>query len=753
MLREHRLRAGLTQEGLAERAGVSTHAISTLESGKRQPRPSSVTRLATAFELDPAQREQLIAAARRGVGRSSDPAVRVDGEEALPVAAVVPRMLPFAAPDFTGRSGEVDHLVALAADQDGLPGGTVVISAIDGMAGVGKTTLAVQVCHALAERFPDGQLFVDLHGFTPGKTPLDPSAALAVLLRAVGVGDDRIPSTVEERAQSWRSELAYRRVLLVLDNAVDAAQVRPLIPAGRGSLVLVTSRRRMPALAGATALSLAVLGQDEAVELFTRIVGPERVAGHPQELAEIVTACGLLPLAIRIAAARLAHRPAWTPVHLLARLRRQHRPLTELSVQDQSVDAAFAMSYHALAPEQRRLFALAALHPGDAFTVDAFAALTDLPPADAEDLLDELHDHHLLTEHLPGRFTFHDLIRQFAVERLAEDVTEADREAASDRLLTWYLHTSAAASRVLNPSRRHVCLDSSEQAWRVLDFPGYDDALAWLETEGTNLLAAAAQATRTGRHEIGWKLPITMWDLFHSRSQFEGRVDCNESALVSARALGDLEATAWVLNILSGAYQAADRQAEAADCLLQALEIRSRLGDVHGQASCLINLGYVHIELGRAAEAVGMLERALGIFRDTGRRSGEAAAHTNLGEAHMRLGNLATALDHHREALTIHLEVSDQFRIGRERANLAEILCRLGRLDEAAEQATLAHAANRDSGNRLDEAIALNILGQVHAADGRRSLAEQNWRHAHAILTDLGSPRAAEVGARLGTPG
>jgi tetratricopeptide (TPR) repeat protein len=341
---------------------------------------------------------------------------------------VVPRLLPYAVPDFTGRRGEVDRLLALALGPGGARARPLVISAIDGMAGVGKTALALHVGHALAGRFPDGQLFVDLRGFTPGQQPLDPGAALAGLLRAVGVSETALPSRTEERAQLWRSRAAGKRYLMVLDNAVDAEQVRPLIPGGPRSLVLVTSRRRMPALDGAVGLPLDVLGHDEAVELFTRIAGPDRVAGHATTVDEIVALCGRLPLALRIAAARLAHHPAWTPVELLQRLRRPRKLSTELSNHEQSVAAAFAESHHALTPAQRRAFRLAALHPGEDVTPHALAALVDSPPDETEDLLESLHDHHLLIEHTAFRYTFHDLLRTFAGERL-EEALEHHREA------------------------------------------------------------------------------------------------------------------------------------------------------------------------------------------------------------------------------------------------------------------------------------------------------------------------------------
>ena len=665
-----------------------------------------------------------------------------------PPGSAPPAQLLADLPDFTGRAQVAQRLEAVlvkSAEQTG--SGPVVLSSIEGTGGIGKTSLAVHVAHRVLRYFPDGQLQADLHG--AGGSALDPSELLARFLRGLGIPAEKIPADPEERAALYRTTLAGRRVLVLLDNVKDTAQVRPLLPGSGSCAVLITSRSALPGLDGAARLTLGVLDPDEALTLFTRIVGARTVTAEPEAVRAVLTICSGLPLAIRIAASRLVSRPGWEVKDLADRLGDERLRLSELTVEDRAVRASFEVSYRDLPPAHARAFRLLGLCESPTITIPAAAVLLALPVTSTARILESLADNHLLQSPNADRYQFHDLLRVYAAECARTDEPATACDAATHRILSWYLHTSAAASRMLNPTRRHVVLDAPQQAWRPLDFTNYSQALTWCESEGSNLLAVAAQASRTGHHEIAWKLPITMWDLFHLRRQLEGGIDCYARALASARELGDLQATAWVLTNLSSAYQGAGRLTEAADCLSRALEIRRRFADEHGEASCLINLGYVQVEMGHAAQAVELLEAALEIFRRLEVPAAEAAAHNNLGEAHKHLGNLRLALHHYQEALVIHRKGSDQFHTGRALTNVAETLCLLGRLDEAAEHARQGHISNRETRNRIDEAIALDVLGQVHAAKGRHTQAAQHWHHAYMILTELGDPRAAAIDIRL----
>ncbi|WP_162184778.1 AfsR/SARP family transcriptional regulator [Allokutzneria albata] len=403
------------------------------------------------------------------------------------LALTAPRSdLPGDVADFTGRADEIQRLL------DTSSGTTVVISAIDGMAGIGKTTLALRAAHQLADRYPDGQLFLDLHGYTEGRQPMEPAAALGSLLCAVGVSVEQIPDSVEERASRWRAELAQRKVLVVLDNAATAAQVRPLLPGTAGSLTLVTSRRRLADLDTACSISLELLPRADAIALLTRIIGRQRADAEPVAIEEVAQLCGYLPLALRIAAARLRSRPAWSVAHLAERLRDERRRLSELTVGDRSVAAAFSLSYHDLPPEQRRLFRLLGLVPGPHWDAYLAGALTGTPFTEAEEGLEQLLDVHLLTQPAPGRYQLHDLLREHARTVAFAEETEAERAAATDRVLGYYCTagTSAAQMGVPIEGVTDRPFRTDEITTGLPEFASYERGTSWLKTERPNLSAA-----------------------------------------------------------------------------------------------------------------------------------------------------------------------------------------------------------------------------------------------------------------------
>ncbi|WP_171074620.1 ATP-binding protein [Nonomuraea basaltis] len=424
LVRAWRERALLTQEQLAVQTGLNVRTVRRLETGKlRRPRTTSVRLLAEALDLNEGELSVLTRAAS---GFPEDP-------------RPAPQQLPADIATFVGRTRE------LAVLEDMGDAATVVITAIDGMAGAGKTALAVHAAHQLAPRFPDGDLFIDLHGYTQGMVPTDPADALARMLGVLGVPGESIPQCLDDRAALYRTVLADRKMLILLDNAADDAQVLPLLP-GRGScLVLVTSRRRLFGLDDARTLSVDLMPLPDTIALFTATAGQERVADAPADaLGEVVRRCGLLPLAIRLAAARLRAHPAWSVTHLLERLEQLQRRLSELHVGQRSITAALELSYRELTQDVRRAYRLLGTHAGTDIAPDAAAALFDTTAARAGQVLDQLLEVHLLQEPVPGRYRFHDLIRAHAAVA-AEEESETDRRAALNRLVTHYRYASSAA--------------------------------------------------------------------------------------------------------------------------------------------------------------------------------------------------------------------------------------------------------------------------------------------------------------------
>ncbi|MBP2329139.1 transcriptional regulator with XRE-family HTH domain [Kibdelosporangium banguiense] len=422
LLRAYRLRAGMTQDELAETSGVSTRTISLLETGKRdRPRLASARLLAEAFGLATEERATFL-------GTTTSHTVGHRGHSHAPTAATCGSFLPRDVPDFVGRSVELRRLLrSVPAGRDE----SVRVTTVDGMAGVGKTAFAIHAAHALADRYPDGQVYVDMRGFTPGRDPVEPVSALESLLYMVGGPPWRIPPTLDERSAAWRAALAGRRVLVVLDNANDPDQVHPLLPGTPGSHVIVTSRRRMPSVDASVPVSLDVLEQGDAITLFVEVAGYHRVRGQLDVVADIVQLCGFLPLAVRTAAAKLLHRPGWTVEWLADQLREQDRRLSELSVNGTvGVAGAFSLSCRQLDAEQLRLFTLLGTYPGADFDAHSAAALADVLPRVAESLLEDLVDHHLLIQPVAGRYMFHDLLRDHA-RALATELRSPDEEAGT----------------------------------------------------------------------------------------------------------------------------------------------------------------------------------------------------------------------------------------------------------------------------------------------------------------------------------
>jgi len=639
-----------------------------------------------------------------------------------PAPARAPCTLPYDLPDFAGRAADLGRLRATAD--------AVVITAIDGMAGIGKTALAVHAAYRLAPRYPDGQFFCDLHAHTPGARPVESELALERLLRMLGVPPESIPDGLDERAARWRAELAGRRVLVVLDNAASAAQVRPLLPGSPSCLALITSRRRLGVVEGATVLSLDVLPPAEATALFAAVAGADRAAAEPAATAEVVERCGRLPLAIRIAATRLAHRPQWTVAALAGRLRAGTDRLAELTLEDRGVGSAFALSYGQLEPAQQRMFGLLGLHPGAAFDSWSAAALADCPPAEAATALESLVDAHLL-QPAPGcgdsRYTFHDLIREYA-RRLAAAVPERDR--AHRRLHDYFLAAATAATDLIARDARRFEPTLAVPPRHLPPLAGLDAALGWLAAEHATLVAVAAQSE-------DWQLACVLRAFFELRGHFADWRASHERALQTAT---DPHAAALLRFSLGGLAMWTGRLAES----IEHLGLAARYGgDRQLQASALTSLGMVEHLAGRDTDATRHLHRALALDRSNPRTT--AMGWNNLALSEGRMGRAEAALAHHRQALELARRIDNASALRAILLGLGETSLRLGR--PAAEPFGQALELARAGRFRMQEALALD--GLAHATGDRAY-----WRSALGIFLDLGVASRAELVRRhLDRPG
>src|SRR5690348_11778306 len=660
-----------------------------------------------------------------------------------------PVQLPADIADFRGRDDQLEHLVGLlsGASASGDPS-SVPIAVVAGLGGVGKTSLAVHAAHRVRGSFPDGQLYVDLLGATPN--PVPPGDVLARFLRDLGVDGRDIGVDEAERAARYRTVLAGRRVLVVLDNARDAAQVRPLLPGTASSAVLVTTRSRMPDLASTRLVDLNVLDDDDALKLFVKVVGEERAAAEPEATAELLEACAGLPLAIRICAARLVTRSGWTIVAMAARLRDVHRRLDEMRAGDLAVRASFEVSFTSLPAstgsrgiDPARAFCLLGLWSGPSISSAAAAAMFGVPEYSAEDALGVLVDTHLLECVGPDRYRFHDLLRVYAAERAEESEPAAGRAAAVTRLLTWYMRTADAAATAAAPQRYNVPLDVPAGAAPPRAFAGSEEALAWYDDERANLVAATRQAAGSGRHEIAWRLPAPLFQMFSSRGNWADCIATSRIALDSARLAGHRQGEAWILNNLGDAL-GFTRHSEGIGCLERSLDIRREIGDRMGEAQSANNLADAYHWLGRTDEALELWRRALELNRAVGYRLGEGIALVNLGWMLVDLGRAGEAIDYLRQAREAFAEIDYIDGAGYALHMLGRCYLSLGRDTEALSCLQQALASHQASGNRGRQAATLTTLGTAQSRAGQAAEARESWTLAAAIFTELGDLAEAE---------
>jgi tetratricopeptide (TPR) repeat protein/transcriptional regulator with XRE-family HTH domain len=748
LLREHRVAAGFTQEQLAERSGLGTRTIRDLERGRvTRPHRESIALLATALGLPAAARDELALAGNQLTWRQAP-----DGPAA---ASAVPRQLPPAVPHFAGRSAALKVLADLIADI-GAPSRTVVISAIDGTAGIGKTALAVYWAHQVAERFPDGQLYINLRGFDPGGPPLPPAEAIRTFLHALGVPQERIPAGLEAQAAQYRSMLAGKKVLVLLDNARDAAQVRPLLPGSPGSLVLVTSRTQMLSLVaaeGAHPLPLDLFTVAEARELLARRLGPDRVSREQQAADELIGLCARLPLALNIVAARAADQPSQPLADLAAQLHGTHRRLDLLDAGDPVTDvrAVFSWSYQGMATSAARMFRLlGGVHPGPDISVAAAASLAGGPARQARLALSELTAARLVIEHPAGRFFFHDLLREYAAEQAHAVDGDAERHGALRRVLDHYLHTACHAAQLLVPSRMPIALAAPQAGTAPEALADDVEALAWLDAEYPVLLAVLTAAVGAGLDEHAWQLPWALSDFLPRRGRLQDYVATHDTALAAAQRLLDRGAQAYARREIGYAYGLLGSYPDAHSHLEHALDLYRQLGDRNNEAITILQMAHLWGWQDRNSEAREHALRALEIAQAEGQASTQANALNTIGWYDALLGDFQHAIGYCQRALELLRGTDDKLGQAATLDSIGYIYLQLGSHRQALDYYQQALGLFTDIGDHYKQAEALIGLGNTHQASGDDAAARRCWQRALVILTDLDHPDADIVRGKLG---
>jgi tetratricopeptide (TPR) repeat protein len=663
------------------------------------------------------------------VGR--DVSIQYSVAHQAPVRPTAAGTLPRDIGALVGRGPELEHIVSSSS-----PGRVVTIHTIDGMPGIGKTTLAVRAAHRLAPEFPDGQYFVELHGHTPGHTPAEPVEVLARLLTAVGVDSQFLPATLEARRDLWRDRTTGKRMLLVLDDARDHAHVEALLPGTGGCLTLITSRRHLTALDGAVDLPLDVLEPDAAAQLFTTV--SRRTPTTDTELRaveQIVRLCGYLPLAIVLLAGRLAHHRSWSIRDLADDFATAQDRLDELEAGPRSVQVAFSMSYQGLPPEQQHLFCCLGLHPGSEIDAPAAAALTGVSTISARRLLEGLYTDHFIEETHPGRYRLHDLLRAYARDRGDIELVESRGEAI-DRLLDYYRNSADSANRYV---ARHAqpAAHPREQTGNSVDFDG-KQALAWLRIERSNLFACLDYAAaRDPQRFIA--LTEAIAGLMERDGPWNEGTALYQRASEAARHLDDPIGEANALTNLGSMRQEAADHDEAAELFQQALTIYRELGDSLGEANCLSNLGNLHRMVGEHAASVELHQKAVVLHRQLGNQLGEARTLMTFGLARIATGDYGEARDHLQEALRLYRDLGNQLGEAFTSTNLGEVFRYTGDYVRAAQLQEQALVLFREIHKPLGEADALTALGDTRVATGNHDEAAELYQDALSLQRQVGS--------------
>ncbi|GAA0925306.1 AfsR/SARP family transcriptional regulator [Virgisporangium aurantiacum] len=683
-------------------------------------------------------------------------AVLAGGPQLDPVAGhrvadqPVPRQLPAGPHQFTGRLASLDSLDAMLAGdrtRDGNGGriepATVMIGAIAGTAGVGKTALAMHWAHRVADRFPDGQLYVNLRGFDLDARPVTPDEAVRGFLTALGVPASRIPNDLPAQVALYRSMVAGRRMLVVLDNACDAEQTRPLLPGTVGCLVLITSRNQLTGLVardGAHLLVLDVLTPAEGLELLAARLGAARVSAERPAAEEIVEGCARLPLALAVVAARAAVHSTFPLAALAGELR---GALDVLAGDDPATDlrVVFDWSYRTLTPAAGRMFRLLGLNPGPDTSVPLAASLTGLPSARARTLLAELARIHLIEEHAPGRYTFHDLLRTYARELAAGTLTDDGRDRATRRLLDHYVHSAVPAARLLNPNRWQTVVPPLPLAGVAPERPAdSSEALAWFAAEDSGLLAALDGAVAAGLNTHAWQLAWALGGYLPRAGRVREWVEIQRVALEVVERTGDAREHAWAHRSLARAYRQVGRFDEAHEHMNRALDLYTGAGDRAGMAHTHHSLGQLYEMREKPRDALDHAQRAFEIFQEIGDSSGAASALNGMGWCRTRLGDHERALADCEEALRLQQTIGDRYGEATTWDSLGYIHGQLGGYEQAVTCCRRGIALHHDGGDRVSEADTTMQLGDTHRAFGNHAAAERSFRQAIQILDEINQP-------------
>jgi tetratricopeptide (TPR) repeat protein len=729
----------LTYRELATKTGWSVGVIGGYFSGKVLPSTNRFDTLVRLLGATPAEQGALATARDRVADRD-----RAAEESPRATSPAAPRQLPADVYGFTGRSDQLAELDKL------LDGPGVVVAAVSGTAGVGKTSLAVHWAHRVADRFPDGQLYVNLRGFDPAGTPLDPSAALRGFLVALGVPAGQVPADLDEQTAQYRSLLASKRVLVLLDNAHDAAQVRPLLPGSPGCVVVTTSRNRLTGLVvtdGARPVPLDLMSADEARDLIARRLSADRVAAEPAAVAEIVARCSGLPLALAIAAARAATDGGLPLARLAAELDGAGDPLDALDVGDDASDVrtVFSWSYRMLPDRTARLFRLLGLHPGPDLGVAAAASLAGLRPAAARAALVELARAHLITESASGRFAFHDLLRVYAAELARAD----DSTTALSRLLDHYAWTAFTAATLIDPQREESPPPPRPPGVAVDDLAGRPEALAWFAAEHPILVAAVSLAAERGFPEHACQLAWRLGWFQQLHAHLPEWVSMLRVGLAAAERLDDRLWLARMHRRLIGAYAWSASWEESARHAELAIALYRELGDDAGQARCHRSLCLTLERQGRHRDALEHARQSRDLLHGTDDRAGLAYAFNSVGWYSALVGDFEAALDNCSQAVPLLQESGDPIDEATTWDSLGYAHHHLGQYGEAVACYERALSTFREYGDRYYEADTLDHLGDTYHATGDRGAARTAWRGALTIFEELHRDEAEAVSAKL----
>jgi DNA-binding SARP family transcriptional activator len=699
-----------------------------------------------------------------------DPALDAPAPAGVPAAPQlpVPAQLPPAVPGFTGRGAELASLDMLTnggatvAPATAAPAGpaapaAMAICAVSGTAGVGKTALAVHWAHRVAARFPDGQLYVNLRGFGPAGAAVDPGQALSGFLDALGVPAGRIPADPDARAGLYRSLLAGKRVLVVLDNARSADQVRPLLPGSPGCLAVVTSRDQLAGLVaaeGARPLPLDLLTTADARELLTQRLGEARVAAEPEAVGDIIAACARLPLALTIAASRAATSPGFPLAAVAAELGEACCALDPFHGGDHATDvrAVFSWSYRALSPEAARLFRLLGLHPGPDVAAAAAASLAAVPPGQVRALLTELTRAHLLAEHVPGRYAFHDLLRAYASELASAQECPADRDAAVRRLLDHYLHTASNAAALIDTCQS-MELDGPLPGAVAGEHAATEDALRWSGDERAALLAAVYLAADAGLDAHCWRLAWTLTTFLGRRGFSQEQISALQTGLAAARRSGDATGQAHALIGLGRSYARAGRQQDADRHYRDGLRLFDGIGSHFNiRATAHSGLAWLSEYWQRPADGLSHSLRARELYRAAGNERAQLLVLNDIGYAHALLGDYEQALSCCERALAAGEDFGEHDWVKATLHSLGYIHHRLGDYGPAIAYYDRSIEYCRELEDRYDEAETLVSLGDVYHSAGDLPRARRAWTQALRIFEEIGHPDRDNVRAKLRPP-